>query len=379
MSVYHGVDGTVMAVSQEFLDDTDQPMIPAAGYPKVRLLDAENDLLVMINAAASSTPGKWAANLPVPKMNLTERKEFKIQWRFKAADGSKNKVTEVALIEPAVDQRNGDIVTLFGSGDVTVRLPVSFQPGWSGTWQVFQRNTPYITRNSQLDSPGIVKHVGMDSTVVHLPIDEIPHASLEAYLVSLRVTPPAGQTRTYNYKMWAVTPQIMLGMSHLEDFLNKSRIENTIPELRYNDSDLMTYLERGLYMFNRVGYPTGFNGTNMQGILFDCWIICASLYALGAQLIAEGSLAFDFNGQGVTLNVDRTPQLEGALGRIESQISEHVVPLKRLLNAQGITAGDGSVGGTNLNNPRSAGRLGIINAATTRLPVGARNLVTRRW
>lgn len=372
---YHGVDGTVMAVSQQFVDDQEQPLIPAAGYPKIRLYDSAKDVLVSINAAASSEPGKWVANLPIPKMDLESRTEFKIKWLFKDQEGQKVLVNEVALIEPAIDQRNDDIVVLFGEADASLKLPVSWQDGWEGTWQVYYGNQECI-----VDAPALQdleKRANLDSTVFTLPLDQVPYASLISYLLSLRVTPPGGRRRTYNYKLYAVTPQIMLAMSHIEDTLNKARIENVIPELRYTDADILSYLERGLYMFNRVGYPTSFNGTNMQGILFDAWLICSSYWAISAQLLAEGSLAFDFSGQGVSLNVDRTPQLDAAIGRIESQIEQHVVPLKKILNTQGLTQGDGSVGATNLNNPRASATMGIINAATTRMPMYSRTFIGR--
>ena len=169
-------------------------------------------------------------------------------------------------------------------------------------------------------------------------------------------------------------------MAALEDFLNKSRIENVIPELQYTSGDLMAYLERGLYMFNMVGVtPTSFNGLNMQGFLFDAWITCSCYYALGAQLMAEGSLAFDFSGQSVSLNIDRTPQLEGALGRIESSISERVIPLKNKLAKQGVTSGDGSAGKQNINHSNNLGTLGLINASTTRLRGIPSPFVGRRW
>jgi len=374
---YHGVDGTVLAVSQHFLDDQDQPLIPATGYPKIRLYDSAGDVLVAINAAASSEPGKWTANMPIPKMDLESRTEFKIKWLFKGNDAQKIRVSEVALIEPAIDQRNDDIVVLFGEADATMKLPVSWQQGWEGQWQIYYGNQECVQDAPPLQD--LPMRSNLDSTVFTLPLDQVPYASLVSYLLSVKITPPGGRRRTYNYKLWTVTPQIMLAMSHIEDTLNKARIENVIPELRYNDADLLSYLERGLYMFNRVGYPTAFNGTNMQGILFDAWLICSSYWAISAQLLAEGSLAFDFSGQGVSLNVDRTPQLDAAIGRIESQIEQHVVPLKKLLNTQGITNGDGSVGATNLNNPRASATSGIINAVTTRLPMYGSTFIGRRF
>lgn len=373
---YHGVDGTVLAVKQAFVDEEDQPLYPASGYPKVRLYDKAGEMLLAVTAVASSEPGQWTANLPVPRMDLEQRTEFVVKWRFKDDGGTLHRSSEVALIEPSTDRRESDIVMKHGAASSSISLPVSFQVDWTGEWQVYYRNAPCIAVPPKLQD--LPKNIGIDKSVFTLPLAEIPYASLEAYLLSVEVTPPFAKTRTYNYKIYAITPQIMLAMSHLEDFLNKSRVEQIIPELRYCDGDLMVYLERGLYMFNRVGYPTGFNGTNMQGSLFDAWLICAQYWALSAQLLAEGSLAFDFSGQGVSLNVDRTPQIEGALGRMESLIESQVVPLKKLLNAQGITQGDGSVGSTSLNNPSSVGRMQVVNAQTTRLPAYATSFVNMR-
>jgi hypothetical protein len=131
-------------------------------------------------------------------------------------------------------------------------------------------------------------------------------------------------------------------------------------------------------LFNTVAQPAYFNGLNMQGILFDAWVNCSCYYALGAQIMAEGSLAFDFSGQGISLNVDRTPQLESALGRIESYISDRVVPLKKQLFKSGVNSGDGSQGRTGLNNPSNVGVLNMINAPTTRLPRFTQMFVGRR-
>ena len=159
----------------------------------------------------------------------------------------------------------------------------------------------------------------------------------------------------------------MLTMSQLEDYLNKSRIENIIPELRYTTGDLVGYMERGLNIFNMIAHPTYFNGLNMQGVMLDAHLLCSSYYALSAQLLAEGSLAFDFSGQGVSLNVDRTPQLEAALGRMEGLLDSRITPLKKELYKNGFLSGDGSFGAQNMNNPYAKGTLGVMNAATTRI------------
>lgn len=133
------------------------------------------------------------------------------------------------------------------------------------------------------------------------------------------------------------------------------------------------YLNRGLSLFNAVEQITAFTGVNMTGYMQEAWLICSAYYALAAQLQAEGALAFDFSGQTVSLNIDRTPSIESALGRVENQIENVVKPLKKRLYQAGITGGDGSNGTSPLNSSRSRGVLGLTNAPTTRLPYTGRN------
>ena len=208
---------------------------------------------------------------------------------------------------------------------------------------------------------------------ISLPLT-VPAASLTAYL--LTVVYPIGNYTTF--KVWAITPQILNGMHTLEAFLNKAQIKDTIPELQYAQSDLLLYLERGLNLFNMLGTQvTNFNGTNMQGVLFDAWVTCASYYALASQLQAEGALAFDFSGQSVSLSVDRTGQLDSALGRIEGQINDQIKPYKNLLIKSGVTGGDGSAGAKTLGYGQAFGVVGLTNAPTTRIAYGGTSSLRR--
>lgn len=369
--VYTGIDGTVLAVTQYFLDDNDDPIMCRPGYPQVRLVDSENALLSSVVASPTANPGEWTANVSVPNLALLTKTEFRLNWRIVSSDGTRITHSDAALLEPKVDSRVSDIVGIFGDQKVTFTLPVYFGPGDVGSYQIYGNNKAVLPIPMDLHSPQVKSVASIERTNFTIPFT-IPNASLAAYLLRIDVVPQGtGQPRTYTFKMWAVTPQIMLGMTFLEDFLNKSRVEQVIPELQYTSGDLVAYLERGLYMFNMLGNtPSWFNGTNMQGILFDAWVTCASYYALGAQIMAEGSLAFDFSGQGVSLNIDRTPSLEGALGRIESAINERLIPLKKQLAKQGVLSGDGSVGRGSINNPSNVGTLSMLNAATTRIRGG---------
>ena len=366
--IYNGTDGSVILVTQKFLDDDDVPYMARPGYPKVRLLDQDKQLLSSVVASPTALPGEWSANVSIPNLGISSKSELRLSWKFVASDGTKVSNNDAVIIEPKVESRVSDIVGIFGEQRVGFVLPMYFGAQDAGAYQIYGNNAPILLTPMDLHSPNVKRTTSVDRTNFLIPFT-VPNASMSAYLLKTDIVPQGvSQPRTYTFKMWAVTPQIMLAMTFLEDFLNKSRVEQVIPELQYTSGDLVSYLERGLYLFNTVGNtPSWFTGLNMQGILFDAWVTCATYYALGAQLMAEGSLAFDFSGQGISLNVDRTPQLEAALGRIESAIADRVIPLKKQLAKQGTLSGDGSVGNGSINNPSNVGTLSMMNAATTRI------------
>lgn len=369
MSVYNGIDGSVLTVVKTFLDDDDAALMAAAGYPQVRLRDSEKNLLSQVVASPTAVPGEWTANVAVPNLGLLDKTEFRLKWLFKTSRGEKIVETDAVILEPKHDNRISDIVTMFGepNGLISFVLPLYIGREDKARYQIFTDNVPALAEPEDLNDTKFKKTTTVDRTHFMVPLT-VPHASLRASLLMAKVTPNGSlQEKTFTYKLWAITPQIALGMSFLEDFLDKARVSNVIPELRYNDGDLILYLERGLNLFNMVQQPTYFNGTNMQGVIFDAWLTCASYYALGSQLLAEGSLAFDFSGQGISFNVDRTPQLEAALGRVESTINDRVVPVKKYLLKNNITSGDGSIGSKNMNNPNAFGILEISNSPTTRI------------
>lgn len=218
----------------------------------------------------------------------------------------------------------------------------------------------------------IVVKPGFKTTRVQFPISW-PRPYFEPMVLVITHEKPEASPVTYTYNCWPSNSSILSAAKQLEDFINKAQIKNVIPELDYTQGDLMMYLSRGLSLFNSLEQVTGFTGVNMQGYMQEAWLICSSYYALASQLQAEGALAFDFSGQTVNLNIDRTPSIESALGRIEQQIDNVVKPLKKQLKSNGVLGGDGSNGIVALNGATKRGVLGLTNAPTTRLPYTGRS------
>lgn len=400
MAVTNAVEGAVAEVFESFIDEFDDPLELAntESGPLVRLFDTDRDII----AEEFATPdpngdiGDWVANIPVPNLDLVERVEYTVVWIFKTEENDIHRSKQAFFIDPADENRESDIIVIAGRDrQMQVALPFSYKApiakveadvanGISATpavagdevrFSLFRNNVALYGEDGLLASDPL-SNVQMDTsltkTTATLPA-VIGQPKVEPLMLLVEYKKPdMVLPKTLTYKVWPITPQVLIAASSLEDFINKARMENVIPELDYTQADLIQYLHRGLALFNSyLPIITNFNGVNMQGPIMDAWLVCASYYALASQLQAEGAMAFDFAGQSVSLNIDRTPAIESALGRVESALESQVKPLKLMLSKNGVLDGDGSAGGRFINGSHHLGTLGMINAPTTRLP-GAR-------
>lgn len=374
------IEGNIISVEAEFLDAEGQAIYPSNDTmgPIVSVIDTvDNYVLLETVATTGEREGTWVADLAIPDMGLLEDKHLKILWVYVGENGI-NRNSEELIVEPTVDHRITDVVAIRAEDtEFDVTLPFHFDS--VGDTVTFQ-----LSLNNQV----IVDGIGAGSAGVSVLSNRSKTCTfrIPLWAASRQLEPMAlivkyrakgrHSDRLYVYKVWAVTPQILIAASLVEDYIDKARAQNVIPQLEYTQSDIISYLYRGLALFNQLGpRVTGFTGINMQGTILDGWITCACYYALGAQLQAEGQLAFDFTGQVVNLNMDRTPAIEAALGRVENMMQGPVTNMKRLLSKAGVNGGDGSEGGKPIDGSRALGQLGITNAPTTKwATVGNRSI-----
>lgn len=393
-------EGTNVSLVETFLDEYDQPVIPheRSKGPRVRLYDKDKALIAEAYASIdSSEPGAWRVELPIPKMGLQGDTRLRVRWKLKSEDGETYRNSEWITVGAASEERQGDITAIIGRDiKLSVALPFSFDegtpkreanpalglpavPARAGDYMTFSiyRNNEPLMENLPWNDPAVTLMDLGGRTLVHLP-NPLGKQRLAPSLLLIDYLPKGAFTATqFTFKVWAVTPQVLVAAQMLEGYINKARLENVIPSLDYTQSDLFEYLSRGLNLFNSLPPQlSNFNGMNMQGMILDAWLNCSAYYALAAQLQAEGAMAFDFSGQAVSLNVDRTPSIESALGRIESTFDSYIKPTKKLLARAGVNSGDGSQGGNFIDGRSALGALSIINAPTTRAPWPANN---RRW
>lgn len=356
------VDGVAFTAEHTFLDDNGNPIRAKPGYPKAILSKNKQRVTTAIGTPADE-PGQWEFTVNVPVLSNTEPERMTLTLLLRDLRDNTHSESRSVEIAPAVDTRFTDVVCLSEDDEFEATIPCV---------NARQVADPVTVRgffnNEMLFNTAVSIRKGADRFVFEFPARELP-VSLSPSLLQVSYT-VGGKAFKHSLKAWCVTPQIVLAQTHIIDQLDKARITNDLPELDYTDGDLLSYLERGLHMFNTIGFPTAFTGTNMQGPLFDAWLMCSTYYALCAQLLAESQLAFNYGGQGVTLDMDRSQGLEAALGRIESKLNDYVMPLKKHLSRQSIIAGDGSVGASSLRNKFGQAWVGVTNAPTTRLTMG---------
>lgn len=145
-----------------------------------------------------------------------------------------------------------------------------------------------------------------------------------------------------NAAVYCVTPSMMQAMKDLLAEINKAR--TSIGERpTFSVLDAFTHLRLGGDLWNAFGNPTTFTFTNAVGGVRAYWLAWSKISALRSQYLFEGESAFDYGGQSVTLNIDRTQYYEGMASAIESSITEPGRAFKGILAKRGNTSGDGNV------------------------------------
>ena len=381
------VEGGYQQLTESFLTVDGDPINPDefGQGPLVIATTADGDIIFEQSAVPDAIPGRWVVDMAFPEMGLVDEITVTVAWVFDTESG-RHVARQQVIVEPVRQHRVSDTVIVMEGPEETVTFNVVVPwPVRAGDTVKFtlSLNNEIVARYSSTDSDVVAKATYSDRAEYELPITGLP-PRLEPYSLLITLTPGNAASgtsrRTDMRKVWPVTQQVMVAASMVADFIDKARLENVIPELEYVESDLVLYLYRGLATFNSLPpRATNFFGTNMQGPLLEHWVTCACIHALSAQFLAESSLAFDLSGQTVSLNMDRSPGIESALGRLQDVLNSIVLPYRKLLGKAGAVTGDGSIGGRVLDGAQKFGVLGVTTSPTTRLGAGSMYGQSRVW
>lgn len=365
--MYSATSGSPVVVKESFLSRSNTPLLPNVNdLPLVALFSPNRTVLYKAIATSGNVPGEWTATLQVPQIKVTDHTELPVLWRFVADDGDKITVRDAVVVSPS-DVRDSESVITVEDTEFTARVP--FRVSYNTVKALLYKDNKVLstwTNNTDLE---IITANSYTSTIKFVIPDMsvlTDVGSLVPYTLVISDTAAANKSTSWLY---VVNASILSATMMLSEFVNKARVKNVIPELDFTTSDLLLYLWRGLNMFNALPpMVTGFTGTAMSGALLDAWIACSSHCLLSAQIQAEGASAFNFSGQSVTFDVDRTGFIESALGRLDATIDNTVKPFKKQLVKAGATGGPGNISTSALTYGRAFGRVFLTNN-----PISMRN------
>lgn len=197
-----------------------------------------------------------------------------------------------------------------------------------------------------------------------VPTDQLK-VSLVPYSVVWRYWSSAKPSLRYSEstELYVVNPSIMTAVIDIRAKVQKAGTSlYGTPDLLFPDPTLLLWLRRGMDYFNGAyGNFTSFTMTNALGPIREYWLMCAEKGALEAQYGAEGEKAFNFQGQAIQLDVDRTGYLDNMVGKLQQTLDNELKPLKQNLIIKGNTSGDGSQDPSKLQ----VGAIGAVGISIT--------------
>lgn len=175
-------------------------------------------------------------------------------------------------------------------------------------------------------------------------------ANLIPYSVSWRYSnfSAPGQVFRETAKLFVLSGSLLTAIDDCRTQVMKARTTTLgMPDAIFDIGTIISWLRRGRDQFNAAGGVfTHFTMSNATGGIREFWLKYSEIAMLRAQALAEGEKAFDFQGQAISLNVDKAQYYSGLADALQSTLDNDVRPLKMALKTSGIAGGDGDLDGT---------------------------------
>lgn len=349
---------------------------PSAGYIVYELITSSDEVIAEGNCFnytikdvgnSKVVTGEAVVSIPSNIVPTAEGESYQIRWSIFFDDLVMYSFEQVTIAGYAtVPLGTQPVVELTGShatlelvldelyDEVTVQLYDANKP-ITDPVPMFSRGIPGLNRPYPV--PGGYFFSGV------LPTDELK-PSLVPYSFVWRYWQSSEAYKQYSESdhLWVVTPSILSAVEDVLAKVNKAR--TTLygkPDLLYPTATVLTWLRRAMDAFNGFqGYLTRFNMLNASGVVREYWLMYAELFAIESQYLAEGEKSFDFQGEAISLSVDKTQYLETAASNLRNKLEADMPGVKKNLIIKGITQGDGDVA-----DMASSGLMGAVGINIT--------------
>lgn len=324
--------GQEVTANAFFSDAKGNPLTPInpSYYPNYQVLDPEQELVVAGVGTLNDTTGAYDATFTIPEtaMLSTDTGSYTLLWNF--VDEEKREYTYKELfdvVHPSYDiteaKEQQKLVLPMNSLAMSLPLPR----------RVMDVKLQIYDKNGGIVFESIPEQAGLYSEY-YIYTTEVPQGIFQKgtdYMAVWLMT-DNGSTCVFTQVIHCASLWDMEKISNLRMYLDK--VAKAVDTYQgYRDSELWFYIQQGNEYINGVKYPTNWTlemyQTNYLMAGMNYWLLEAAKWcALRAQYLAEGDSTFNFSGQPVSLDVDRSGYIESELGRVQGGLENQLPNIK---------------------------------------------------
>lgn len=325
------VRGTAVVFQELFVEEDGTPLVPGdpSAYPAVAILSPTEEVIQTgVGTAVSGSPGRWQFSWFVPadselstadtpwridwtfltngNRQITRGAEFQVIDNIEATPEERQyfnltfKGQKERLIVKFKDPQDSVQLTLIGPSNTETSLTPRIQTVTDGQFHVYYADTDELDRTGCYLSVWTTRATALSSPATFVQ-----------------------QVRVPEMLFWWIQPDFRMLIDKLQKKIGHVQ--------SYSDADLYGYLLRGVEILNQTNPVTGWSLTNFPTAygMTTFLLAAATWWGLQAQYLSEAELSFNFSGQTVTLDVDRTGFYADAMGRLKDYLDNELQKTKR--------------------------------------------------
>lgn len=281
-------------------------------------------------------------NVPNDTPATIDGQRYQLRWELNVTGLPAQYAFEALQVTTPSTVPVGTTDTVELQGDLAQLSLVVEKPYANVGVQLFKGNTLLTDYTEATDkkrvSTGWFYTIGVDTTTYA--------ASLDPYVVSWKYSNGTGQSPTRETsRMFVLNPSLTSAMEDVRMQIMKARttlmgFEDTL----FNNTTLIACLRMARDEFNGAGgFITNFDMLNATGGIRTAWLRYSMVELCRAQALAEAEKAFNFSGQAISLEVDRSAGYQSMADNLYQTLESFVPTLKKNLQIKGVTSGDGDM------------------------------------
>lgn len=316
--------------------DSDGASVTLDGSPTWSILDDSSEVVVSGTGSQDlSVANHWSTVFTLPtNIPVTDDLLYTIVWSATSESGTAvlfteqfkvANVIEVGADEPGVLVLQGHRFTDF----IETEAPLD---EYTVSITDVNNNVLYTTTSDSSPVGSVVN--SKYHYRVRVPIVSkltAAGAGLFNYSIIWEMVYPTGPSSMEVHQLYVITPRTMSIISNLRLLLDKARNRDINVNLRWTDTELAAFIAMGIQRIN--GAPPQFTNWTIESVpkqLTDLVLKAAEYEAFNSLYLAEGMAAFDFQGQAVSLSVDRTKYIDTLRKDLGDWLTNAIYQAKRL-------------------------------------------------